>query len=126
MHRILLRTVVIDVPSQANDATRDFWTTALCATTRRATKHPEYHVLEHSAAAGPVLVQDVGSTPGRVHLDIESDDVAAEVARLVAAGATEVEQHGDWVVLRDPAGLLFCVVPGAGADFLAQSTAVDD
>jgi hypothetical protein len=30
------------------------------------------------------------------------------------------------VVLRDPAGLLFCVVPGAGADFVAQSTAVDD
>jgi heat shock protein HspQ len=126
MHRILLRTVVIDVPSDANDATREFWPTALRADTRRAKIHPEYHVLENSAAAGPVMVQDIGSTPARVHLDIESSDIDAEVARLVAAGAVEVERHADWVVLRDPAGLLFCVVPGEGADFDAQSVEVDE
>jgi hypothetical protein len=126
MHRILLRTVVIDVPSEVNDATRDFWTTALRSTTRRATKYPEYHVLENSAATGPVMVQDVGSTPARVHFDIESDDVQAEVARLIAAGASEVERHEDWVVLRDPAGLVFCVIPGEGDEFVAQSLVVDD
>lgn len=125
MHRILLRTVVIDVPSEANDATRDFWTTALRSDTRRAKIHPEYHVLENSAAAGPVMVQDVGTTPARVHLDIESSDVDAEVRRLVAAGASEVERHSDWVVLRDPAGLPFCVVPGEGEDFESQSITVD-
>ena len=125
MHRILLRTVVIDVPSQANDATRDFWTTALRSDTRRGQKYPEYHVLENSAAAGPVIIQDIGATPARVHLDIESSDIEAEVGRLVAAGATEVERHGDWVVLRDPAGLLFCVVPGEGDDFDAQSVEVE-
>jgi len=55
-------------------------------------------------------------TPGknRVHLDFSADDVDAEVARLVAAGATETGQHkfGDnfrWVVLADPAGNAFCV-----------------
>ena len=125
MHRILLRTVVIDVPSEANDPTRDFWTAALRSDTRRAKKHPEYHVLENSAAAGPVMVQDVGTAAARVHLDIESSDVEAEVARLIAAGATEVERHSDWVVLRDPAGLLFCVVPGDGEDFDAQSVDVE-
>jgi glyoxalase superfamily protein len=125
MHRILLRTVVIDVPSDVNDLARDFWTTALRSDTRHATKHPEYHVLENSAAAGPVLVQDVGTTPARVHLDIESSDIEAEVARLVAAGASEVGRHSDWVVLRDPAGLLFCVVPGGGDDFDAQSVEVE-
>jgi hypothetical protein len=126
MHRILLRTVVIDAPSDTADATRDFWTTALHADTRRAQLHPEYHVLENSAAAGPVLVQDIGSTPARVHIDIESSDLDAEVTRLVAAGAVEVDRHGDWVVLRDPAGLLFCVVPGEGADFQAQSIEVGE
>ena len=125
MHRILLRTVVIDVPSAANDATRDFWSTALRSDTRRAQKHPEYHVLENSAAAGPVMVQDIGTSAARVHLDIESSDIDAEVARLVAAGATEVERHEDWVVLRDPAGLLFCVVPGDGDDFISQSIEVE-
>lgn len=56
-------------------------------------------------------------TPGknRVHLDFTTPDVDSEVARLLAAGATEVGRHsvGDnvrWVVLADPAGNVFCVV----------------
>ncbi|KAA1248620.1 VOC family protein [Mycobacterium simiae] len=56
-------------------------------------------------------------TPGknRVHLDFSAKDVDAEVTRLTAAGATEVERHqfGEnirWVVLADPEGNLFCVV----------------
>ncbi|ORB84183.1 glyoxalase [Mycobacterium kansasii] len=55
-------------------------------------------------------------TPGknRVHLDFTAEDVEAEVARLTAAGATEVERHqfGEnfrWVVLADPESTLFCV-----------------
>ncbi|MGH3542806.1 MAG: VOC family protein [Mycobacterium sp.] len=55
-------------------------------------------------------------TPGknRVHLDFSAADVDAEVSRLAAAGATEVDRHkfGDsfrWVVMADPAGNLFCV-----------------
>ena len=55
-------------------------------------------------------------TPGknRVHLDFGADDVDAEVSRLTAAGATEVDRHsiGDnfrWVVLADPEGNQFCV-----------------
>ena len=55
-------------------------------------------------------------TPGknRVHLDFGAADVDAEVSRLTAAGATEVDRHsiGDsfrWVVLTDPAGNAFCI-----------------
>ena len=44
------------------------------------------------------------------HLDVETDDVEAEVARLEALGADWVEQIRTWWVMRDPAGLLFCVV----------------
>ncbi|HJQ42470.1 MAG TPA: VOC family protein [Jatrophihabitantaceae bacterium] len=124
MHRILLRTIVIDVPSNVHDAARDFWTTALAASARRGTVYPEYHVLEQAAVPGTVMVQNVGSAGARVHLDIETDDVEAEVGRLLAAGATEVERHKDWVVLSDPAGLLFCVVPAEAADFAEKATAV--
>ena len=48
--------------------------------------------------------------PSRVHLDIETDDVDAEVARLEKLGAARVEQVRSWWIMRDPAGLLFCVV----------------
>ncbi|EUA00969.1 glyoxalase-like domain protein [Mycobacterium kansasii 732] len=55
-------------------------------------------------------------TPGknRVHLDFTAEDVEAEVARLTAAGAAEVERHQfganfRWVVLADPESNLFCV-----------------
>jgi catechol 2,3-dioxygenase-like lactoylglutathione lyase family enzyme len=126
MHRILLRTIVIDVPSDVHDRARDFWTTALGATARRGKVYPEYHVLENAAVPGTVMVQDIGTDTARVHLDVETDDVEAEVARLVAAGAAEVERGKDWVVLRDPAGLLFCVVPGDGEDFAEKATVVGD
>jgi hypothetical protein len=126
MHRILMRTVVLDFGSDVHDRARDFWKVALAADIRRGKRFPEYHVLEHPAALGPVLMQDIGDGESRVHLDIESDDIAAEVMRLVKAGASVVQQHEDWTVLRDPAGLLFCVVPGESDDFASLSRSVDD
>jgi hypothetical protein len=58
-------------------------------------------------------------TPGknRLHMDFHAADKEAEVARLVAAGATELGRHSfgpefDWVVLADPAGNAFCVAGG--------------
>lgn len=57
-------------------------------------------------------LQRTGSgTPSRVHLDIESDDVPAEVARVVALGAEVLEERQGYAVLSDPGGLIFCVVP---------------
>jgi hypothetical protein len=108
-----MRTVVLDFPGDVHDAARDFWQVALAAGIRRGRRHPEYHALEHPAALGPVLVQHLNDGASRIHLDVESDDTGAEVTRLVAAGAEVVERIDDWAVLRDPAGLLFCVVPPA-------------
>lgn len=46
----------------------------------------------------------------RVHLDIAADDADAEIARLIALGAS-LSRHGDgYTVLRDPEGNPFCVV----------------
>jgi hypothetical protein len=117
MRHILMGTVVLDFPSDVHDAARDFWGVALAADVRRGREYPEYHVLEHPAALGTVMVQLLRDGPSRIHLDIETDDRDAEVARLVNAGATIVERHEDWTVLRDPAGLLFCVIPAASGDF---------
>ena len=126
MHRILMRTVVLDFPSDVHDRARDFWKIALAADRRRGNKFPEYHVLKHPAALGPVLIQDIGDSESRVHLDIESDDLTAEVTRLVKAGASVVERHEEWTVLRDPGGLLFCVVPAGSDDFASLSHTVED
>lgn len=50
----------------------------------------------------------------RHHLDLYADDQAAEVARLLALGATRpkwnYEPGADFVVLADPDGNRFCVV----------------
>jgi hypothetical protein len=123
VHRVLLRTVVFDFPPEVHDAGRDFWAVALGAAARRGERYLEYHVLEHPAALGPVMVQRLGQGPGRVHVDIETDDTEAEVARLLAAGAVVVEKVDDWTVLSDPGGVLFCVVP-ADPEGFAESAAV--
>ncbi|MCM0622895.1 VOC family protein [Nocardioides bruguierae] len=53
----------------------------------------------------------LGAAHGRWHVDVDAqEDHDAEVARLVAAGATEVRQHGSWTVLADPEGNHFCVL----------------
>jgi hypothetical protein len=47
----------------------------------------------------------------RVHLGIHAGDLGAEVARLERLGAERVHQMQAWWVMRDPAGVLFCVLP---------------
>lgn len=71
-----------------------------------------------SAAEGPGMgFQYVEHpTPGRVHMDIVTDDVEAEVERLVADGAKHVADRGvdglTWTTLADPDGNEFCVFVG--------------
>jgi hypothetical protein len=63
-----------------------------------------------------VLVQRVDHE-SRVHLDIETDDIEAEVRRLEALGATRVAQVKRWWVMQAPSGQRFCVVRPQRADF---------
>ena len=46
----------------------------------------------------------------RVHIDIETDDIPAEVARLEKLGATVEKSLERWVVMQAPTGQRFCVV----------------
>jgi predicted enzyme related to lactoylglutathione lyase len=68
-----------------------------------------------------VLIQRVDrvtADKSPVHLDLRSDDPDAEVARLIALGATiqyQVDDRarggGRWTTLTDPQGTVFCVAP---------------
>jgi len=124
MHRILLREVVIDAPTETFAATRDFWAAALLAEARPLENHTEFAALDGPASLPMVGFQDIGADRARVHLELETDDVPAEVARLVRLGAEEVSRHSGWVVLRDPAGLLLCVGQPESPDFAERSREV--
>ena len=66
-------------------------------------------MLETPADEISVQIQRVGHE-SRIHLDIETDDIAAEVARLEKLGATVDMRMERWVVMRAPTGQRFCVV----------------
>jgi hypothetical protein len=124
MHRIMLREVVIDAPTATFAATRDFWAAALRTEARQLADFPEFTALVEPASLPHVGLQELGSDTARFHLDLETDDVEAEVARLVGLGAEEVSRHRTWVVLRDPAGLLLCVLPAESDEFATHSREV--
>ena len=117
-HRSCLSTVVIDCKTDDLDKATDFWSQALGA---RASKLPEaddagYRQLDLPAQTVNVLVQQV-QHPSRVHIDIESDDIEAEVRRLEALGARRVQWVRRWWVLEAPTGQRFCVVRPQREDF---------
>jgi Glyoxalase-like domain len=72
-------------------------------------------VLVEAPGVGPRLffnrVPEPKTVKNRLHLDVRAADRDAEVARLIAAGASEVGRHENWVVMADPEGNEFCVFP---------------
>jgi predicted enzyme related to lactoylglutathione lyase len=111
MHHSRLCAVLIDCKTSDVDEAARFWSQAL----GRAVDpdHPgtrgNYRMLETPPDEAIVQVQRVAHE-SRVHIDIESDDIAAEVARLEKLGATVVERLERWVVMQAPTGQGFCVV----------------
>ncbi len=63
------------------------------------------------------------SHPSRVHLDIEADDIEAEVRRLEKLGAKRVAQVRSWWVMEAPTGQRFCVVQALRSDFAENANA---
>lgn len=115
MHRSRLAIVLIDHPEETHDASLAFWAGA---TGRTPEATEPYHSLGTFADGITVATQRVSAgSPPRVHLDIETDDVEAEVARLEGLGARRLRQEGDVWQLLDPGGVVFCVVPVENPDF---------
>jgi hypothetical protein len=110
-HYSRLSKIVIDVPPAEHYRELAFWSSALGQPLTRFDTHPEYHGAPLHGAELGLLIQRLGHGPGRVHLDIHTDDLAAEIAWLEKLGAERVQQMHSWWVLHDPAGLPFCVIP---------------
>jgi hypothetical protein len=110
-HYSRLSKIVIDVPPAAHDRELAFWNAATGQPLTQFDRHPEYHGGALHGQEFWLLIQRLEHGPGRVHIDIHTDDLAAEVARLEGLGAERVQQVHSWQVMRDPAGLLFCVIP---------------
>ena len=54
-------------------------------------------------------------------LDIETDDVDAEVARLGQLGAKRVQKINTWWVMEAPTGQRFCVVRASRSKFAEEA-----
>ncbi|MEZ5379550.1 MAG: VOC family protein [Acidimicrobiales bacterium] len=107
-HRSHLAAVVIDVPEDRVETTTNFWGAALGRPLRQL-DHDEFWGVRVSTAM-VLLVQRLGEGAPRVHIDIHTDDVPAEVARLEALGAVVASSFAQWTVMTDPSGQPFCVV----------------
>jgi catechol 2,3-dioxygenase-like lactoylglutathione lyase family enzyme len=116
MHRSRIGVVLIDQPEDVHDRSRDFWGGVL-GVTPEVEADNEYSHLGRLGGSVLLEIQRTGAgTPARIHLDIETDDVPAEVARVTALGASVAEERDGYTIMRDPAGGLFCVVPVQTAD----------
>ncbi len=123
-HRSRLAGFIIDCQTDDLAGAAGFWAAALGD---RRLRRPQGKYVRLDPQAGlHVEVQRVGH-PSRVHLDIESDDVPAEVARLERLGAKRVAAVRTWVVMEAPTGHRFCVIRAQTADFAAKAvTWADD
>jgi predicted enzyme related to lactoylglutathione lyase len=119
-HRSRLTSVLVDVPTADHAQAAEFWSKALGRDGRRSEQLPEYVDFGEVIPGLEFMVQSTGDSAPRIHIDIETDDVEAEVTRLTALGAAELERHHTWVVMRDPAGTVFCVVRVQLKDAFAQ------
>ena len=122
MHRSRLAGFIIDCNTEDLESAAQFWGGALGMAVRAlpGEEGEKYVQLVDPADRLQVEVQLV-SHPSRVHLDIESDDVEAEVRRLEQLGARRVQQVGSWWVMEAPTGQRFCVVLGKGEAFTQQA-----
>lgn len=111
-HRSRLAGFIIDSRGDDLAASAAFWSRALgfAITDPDAGGGGRYAALGGTPGNLHVEVQKVDH-PSRVHLDIETDDIDAEVARLEALGATRIAFVHRWWVMEAPDGQRFCVVP---------------
>jgi hypothetical protein len=111
MHGSRINGLLIDCKTDDIDSAAHFWAEAL----GRAVDpdHPgtsgNYRMLETPPDELSVQIQRVDHE-SRVHIDIETDDIPAEVARLEKLGAIVDQRLERWVVMRAPTGQRFCVV----------------
>ena len=108
MHKSKLAGFIIDCQTADLAGAAGFWGGALGMKVEAlsGTEGQTYARLADPSKQLAIEVQTVDH-PSRVHLDIETDDIEAEVSRLEALGATRVKQVHTWVVMQAPTGQRF-------------------
>lgn len=126
MHKSRLAGFIIDCRTDDLDAAARFWSRALGLELRAsaAAEDTGYRLLATPADQPHLEVQQVDH-PSRVHLDIEADDLEAEVARLERLGAKRIAAVRSWYVMEAPSGQRFCVVRPQRPDFAARANSWD-
>jgi Glyoxalase-like domain len=113
MHKSRLSGFIIDCNTQDLEGAAVFWGAALGLKVEASSQAGEALYRRLEGLPLDIEVQKVGHE-SRVHLDIESTDVEAEVRRLEKLGARRVSAVRDWQVMEAPTGQRFCVVPARG------------
>jgi predicted enzyme related to lactoylglutathione lyase len=123
MHRSRLAGFIIDCKTEDLEQAAQFWSAALGYELRPKSEEtsPLYRCLLTDELGLHVEVQQV-KHDSRVHLDIESDDIEAEVKRLEALGAKRIDTVHTWVVMEAPTGQRFCIVRPQNKQFADQAT----
>ncbi len=127
MHKSRLAGFIIDCQTDDLEQAGEFWSRAL-GYPLRASADPEdakYKLLDTPSDDLHIEVQQV-THPSRVHLDIEADDIEAEVKRLEKLGARRISEVNSWVVMEAPTGQRFCVVRAQRSDFEAKANTWKD
>jgi hypothetical protein len=112
MHQSRLGGIIIDCETDDLEREAAFWSQALGYGIRRS-DDPEdegYVCLDTPAGEPYIEVQSVDHASS-VHLDLKTDDLEAEVARLERLGATRLRKVKHWWVMQAPSGHRFCVIP---------------
>lgn len=113
-HRSVVDQVALDLTLEVHAVESAFWAALLDQPVQQLGRDEFSTIDLRPELPLRFLLQrlDERTGPARAHLDLSADDVAAEVARHLALGAVRVRDHDDWTVLRDPAGLHYCVTRG--------------
>jgi len=122
VHKSRLAGFIIDCRTTDLQSAAGFWSGALGMEQHRlpGEEGEKYRRLVDPTERLHVEVQLVDH-PSRVHLDIETDDIEAEVRRLEALGAIRVARIQSWWVMRAPTGQKFCVVNAGPGDFASNA-----
>ncbi|MFD0525462.1 VOC family protein [Paractinoplanes durhamensis] len=110
MHRSRLSTLLIDAPTGEAAKAAAFWSAALGVPATPVPDEEQFTSLPGILAGLTVAVQAVDDE-ARYHMDIETDDVDAETARLLGLGAVEINRWLGCRILRVPGGHILCVIP---------------
>jgi predicted enzyme related to lactoylglutathione lyase len=121
MHKSRLAGFIIDCNTGDIDSAATFWTQALGYKLAAVDGDPGiYRTFDTGPNGLHIEVQKV-EHPSRVHLDIETDNIEAEVARLERLGARRIDKVRTWIVMEAPTGQRFCVVRPQSEDFPAAA-----